>query len=240
MLRRITGLVLIVSVLMPIILGVGSIFLVRQIVADIEDVARVPLQRMNMNLNQAKDALVSARQAFDRAVNNVASVVQKAQQVRNSITSILTDIRIPRLNIPDPSISVPTVSVEWSSALGIRYPSNITIGSTSISIPVPDIPEFTVPVPGLPLVKNVVRDVVGVVDDLTSAVTSITGVKALTENINDAVQQAQVLADRVEGVRERWQTTITLIVTVIVLCLVITYVALTLQVLAKGWQMLTT
>jgi hypothetical protein len=240
MLRRITGIVLVVSVLMPIILGAGSIFVVRQIVADIEDAAREPLQRMNTNLNAAKDALINARQAFDRAVNNISSVVQKAQQVRNSINNILTDIRIPRLTIPDPSISIPTIDVEWDSALGIRYPSKITIGTKSVSIPIPDIPEFTVPVPGLALVKNVVRDVVGVIDDLTGAVTSITGIKTLTDNVNDAAQQAQVLVQHVQDVGERWKNTITLFATVIVLCLVITYIALTLQVLLKGWQMITT
>ncbi len=239
MIRRLVGVVLVVSVLMPIILGVASIFVVRQIVSDIEDVAREPLQRMNTSLNQVRSELEEARETFQRAANTLSGIAQQVQQVRNTITSILGDIRIPRIPIIDPSISVPTVTVKWSSALGITYPSDITIGTRSISIPIPDIPEFTVPIPGLPILRNAVRDVVDVVEDVTGAVSTITNIRALTSNLNDAVQQGRLVADRVQTVGGRWLNTVTIVAVLFVLSLAITYLALTLQVLLKGWQMIT-
>jgi len=240
MLRRIIGVVLVVAVLAPVVLGVVGVFVVRQIIADVEDAANQPLQRMRSDLRQAGDALSDAQQTFQRVANNIATLVQRVQQVQNSVINALTDINIPKITIPDPSISVPTITVHWSSALGITYPSSIDIGSTSISIPIPDIPAFTVPIPGLPIIRNAIRDTLGVINDLSSAVTSITGIKTLTDSIGRAAQQAQTLAERVQNVAERWRNTVILMVTLIVVGFSVAYIALMLQILAQGWAMITT
>jgi hypothetical protein len=75
-----------------------------------------------------------------------------------------------------------------------------------------------------------------VINDLSSAVTSITGIKTLTDSIGRAAQQAQTLAERVQNVGERWRNTVVLIVA----SFSVAYMALMLQILAQGWAMITT
>ena len=52
-----------------------------------------------------------------------------------------------------------------------------------------------VPIPGLPIIRNAIRDTLGVINDLSSAVTSITGIKTLTDSIGRAAQQAQTMTE---------------------------------------------
>ena len=74
MLRRIMGLILIISILMPVILGAAGFLVARQIVADVEDAGRGPLQDINAGLNDMKATLNQAVQAFQGLASEISSI----------------------------------------------------------------------------------------------------------------------------------------------------------------------
>jgi predicted PurR-regulated permease PerM len=238
MFRRLMGLVLIISVVLPLILGVVGVFVVRQIVVDLESAASVPLEKMNRAIDSMKGEFEDAKQAFDRISNRITGIVNAVQSITSQIPSIPTSLTIPRITIPDPSISVPTISVDWDSALGIRYPKDIDIGTRSVSIPIPDIPEMTLTIPGLSSVKNLLSSTFGFLDDIVDSIKDFANIKPLIDDFNEVVAESQSLITQIRSVVSRWLNPLVIIALVIVIWLGATYIASTYERLRKGWEML--
>jgi hypothetical protein len=238
MFRRLMGLVLIISVVMPLILGVVGVFLVRQVVVDLESAASVPLEKMNRAIDSMKGEFDDTKQAFERIANRVTGITNAVQSITGQIPSIPTSLTIPRITIPDPSISVPTISVDWDSALGIRYPKDIDIGTKSVSITIPDIPEMTLTIPGLSTVKNLLSSTFGFMDDIVDSIKDFANIKPLIEDFNDVVAESQTFVTEVRSVFTRWSNTLVVVALVIVIWLGATYIASTYERVRKGWEML--
>jgi hypothetical protein len=185
-----------------------------------------------------KGELEDAKQAFDRISNRITGIVSAVQSITNQIPGIPTSLTIPKITIPDPSISVPTISVDWDSALGIRYPEDIDIGTKSVSISIPDIPEMTLTIPGLSTVKNLLSSTFAFVDDIVDSIKDFASINTLVSDFNEVVTESQSLITQIRSVVNRWLNTLVIIALVIVIWLGATYIASTYERLRKGWEML--
>lgn len=215
MLRRLMGLILIISILMPVILGAVGFFVVRQIVADVEDAARGPLQDINTGLNDMQTTLNQATQAFQGLASEISSIASTLGGIGSSIGSLATSIG--PINLPDVSIHIPVINV-------------------NVTVPIPDIPSFSVP--GLTQLRNVLNSVFGVFSNLTDVVRRIGSIASLPQQLNGVVTKVTALFDDLRNVGAKWLSALSLVAIALLVWVSATYVALVYRWLTTGWRML--
>ena len=133
MLRRLMGLVLNISILMPVILAVAGFFIVRQIVSDVENVVRGPLRDIRTDLDAMKTTLDEASRAFQGLSSQIASIGSSLAGIGNTIAGLAT--RLGPLDILDFNIRIlmimirPMIRRNISSLLsfgtGLRTPAGL-------------------------------------------------------------------------------------------------------------------
>lgn len=215
MLRRIMGLILIISVLMPVILGVAGFFVVRQIVTDIDNATRGPLGQIETRLNDVKTTLNNASQAFQGLSSAIASITSALSGVVNTINVLATSIG--PIDVPDFSVRIPVID-------------------RRVAIPVPDIPAFSVP--GLAQLKSLLSNFFGIFGNVTSVLQRISAIQALPEQLNGIVAEVSLLLDNMREIGGRWLDVLSLIAVVLLFWVSATYVALVYRWISGGWQML--
>jgi len=209
------GLVLIVSILMPIILGVAGFLVARQIVSDIESAARGPIGQINARLDEMKATLNSASQAFQGLSGSIASIVSTLGEIGNAIGSLTTSIG--PIDVPNFSVRIPVID-------------------RRIDIPVPDIPSFTLP--GLTQLRSMLSRIANVFDRLTGVIQRISAISSLPQQLNGIVAELMILANNVGEIANRWLSALSLIALVLLIWVSATYVALVYRWLSSGWRML--
>jgi len=214
MLRRLMGLLLIFSILMPIILGAAGFFIVRQFVADIENAVRGPLSEINAGLEDIKATVDDATQAFRGLSGRIAAIANTLGGIGRAITAVTT--RLGPISIPNISVRLPVIG--------------------RVTIPVPDIPSFSVP--GLAELKSILSSIFGVFNDLTDVVRRVASIGQLPERLNRVVDKATTLVNDVSDVVARWLDTLTAIAIVFLIWVAAVYIALVYRWLSSGWQML--
>jgi len=215
MLRRVMGLIMIVSILMPILLGVAGALIVRQIVADVEDVARGPLRDIRAALDDMKSTLDEASRAFQGLAGQIASIGNTVSRVANSISAIAS--RIGPLDIPDFDVRIPVID-------------------RRVTIRVPDIPAFDVP--GLSQLKRALSSAFGIFDDLVDVLGRIGSIGSLPQQLNGVVANLRALIDDLGAAGGRWLGVLGFIGVVLLVWVSATYVALAYRWLSSGWRML--
>lgn len=214
MLRRLMGLLLIFSILMPIILGAAGFFVMRQFVADIENAVRGPLDEINAGLEDVKATVDDATQAFRGLSGRIAAIANTLGGIGRAITAVTT--RLGPINIPNINVRLPVIG--------------------RVTIPVPDIPSFSVP--GLAELKSILSSIFGVFNDLTDVVRRVASIGQLPERLNRVVDKATTLVNDVSDVVARWLDTLTAIAIVFLIWVAAVYIALVYRWLSSGWQML--
>jgi hypothetical protein len=214
MLRRLMGLVLIFSVLMPVVLGVAGFFVMRQFVADIENAVRAPLDEISAGLEDMKATVDEATQAFRGLSGQIAAIANTLGRISRAITTVTT--RLGPLSIPDIDVRLPVIG--------------------RVTIPVPDIPSFTVP--GLTELKAVLSSIFGVFNDSLDVFRRMASIGRLPEQLNRVVDQMTTLVNDVRDVAARWLDTLTVIGIVFLIWVAAVYIALVYRWLSSGWQML--
>ncbi len=215
MVRRLMGLVLIISILMPVILAAAGFFLVRQIASDVENVARGPLRDIRADLDAMKTTLDEASQAFQGLSSQIASIANSLVRFAGALS--LLNIRLGPLDIPDFSIRIPVID-------------------RTIRINVPDIPAFDVP--GLREVRNILSNIFSVFSDLVAVLRRIGSIGSLPRQLDGVVTKVQGLVDDIGEVGSRWLGTLTFVAVVLLVWVAATYLALVYRWLSSGWRML--
>ncbi len=250
--RRISGLLLILRALAPLliilVLGItGSIVL-----ADVRAAVDPPLATIRGEITEIQATVGEVRDDLNAVSEEVTSLVNALQafSIPNLVPDIPDNLSFPSLNIPNVSIPIPNVSVRFSSTnvagVNIRYPSGLNVGSRNYDLDLPNIPSFSVPLPGLGEVDNLLRTalsgVTGVFDAFDTAFSSI-GVlndtlQTVPDHFNAITSETENLVDNFQRVLVSWGQTL-LIVVVILLVLVIIYLGVpVLDDLTRGWRML--
>mgnify|MGYP005838224213 CR=1 FL=1 len=219
MLRRLMGLILIISVLMPLILGVAGVVIARQVASDMEAATTEPRQRIDERLENMRQTVREASQAFAGISDAVASISGALGAIGNAINALTTRITIPRIVIPD-------ISFDFGWPL------------YRVNIPTPDIPAFSFDVPVLTQIRNVLEDIFSVFDDLREALEAIATISTIPEDLQGITTEMQTMLSQIAQVFGQWTTTLLIIGAGLVLWMGAFYLAMAYRWLSSGWNML--
>ncbi|MBZ0303942.1 MAG: hypothetical protein K8J31_29660, partial [Anaerolineae bacterium] len=118
--RRLTGLLLIVRTLAPVLAVLILYWGYTRIIDDFQ-IAMRPIQSIENEMSALGATIDSAREQFDAAREQVENAVQVVQgfRVPDILPNLSANLSIPSIEIPSISVPVlPTVSVRFSSATG--------------------------------------------------------------------------------------------------------------------------
>lgn len=217
--RRIQGLLLMVRAFTPIIIVLLIAGLAMTFVRDLSAGLAKPIQTISDEAVVIETALTNAKEDFTAVQTTVSALVEDLESftIPNPLSGLSTSLTIPAISVPDlPPIPIPDVSVSWRtrsirypsgldfsftsglditwSNFSVRYPTSISVTTDNLNLSIPDIPSFSVSIPGMSLLRTAVGNII-------NRVTSIFDVfdPALSA-INDLTKTLQVLPDSVETV----------------------------------------
>lgn len=253
MISRLYGLLLLIRGLSPflVILVIGIVGMV--MVNDLSAALDGPIARIQTEIDDVRDAVDSARTQVDAVVADVSSLVDTLSSFRlpDLLPDLPSSISIPTLNLPSVSVLVPTAAVRMCSAnlefTTVSYPCGLNLGSRSVSLNLPDIPTFTIPIPGLNELGDLLSDAFSPITDIFDRGFRpvFAGIQELGETLqvipdtfNSIAAEGRGLLSDVGGVLGQWRQTL-LIVWVVLAVLAVIYFGVPLvSNVTRGWRLL--
>lgn len=249
---RLSGLLLILRALAPvlIVLIVGGTLAV--VLADVRAAVDEPLEQISTEIQAVRSTVAALSDDIAAVSQQVTTLVSALNglNIPNLIPDIPANLTFPTLDPPPINIPVPTASMLTSTTtiagLSITYPSGLSIGSANFSLNIPDLGGFSVPLPGFSQVDDLLRSALSGVNSVFStfrstftSVNNLMGALQLVPgHMTTITEQGELLASNLRAVTMRWAETL-LLVMVILLVLVIIYFGVpVLDDLTRGWRML--
>lgn len=250
--RRLSGLLLILRALTPvlIVLIVGVTLAV--ILSDVRAAAEEPIQNIQAEIGEIADTVEAIRDDIETVNGEITALVDDLTgfSIPNLIPNIPANLSFPSLDMPAINIPIPTVSMRTSNftvgSLTLSYPSGLNIGSRNFRINIPDIPSFSVPLPGLSQLDDALRSALspltGIFDSFNQAFASIGALNITLQLVPDHFttignESGKLMVNLAAVMAGSAQTL--MIVTVILLALVVIFFGVgLLDDLARGWNLL--
>lgn len=228
---------------------------------------------LNATFETAKQQFEVAKQDIDEVLAQLQAFQLPNLLPTLPANIAFPSVNIPDLTVAVPT----SISVQWSSvsfdvteviprncgpldfacrALGdiirtvtrtVQYPSGISISTQNLTLPVPDLPSFTVPFPGFfNSVRNGLNnlfseflDIFNVFDDALTALNELgASLSALPDNFNGLVSEGQQLVSGLQVLLAKWGGLLTLALLVILALMVISFGVTFLELLGRGLRLL--
>jgi hypothetical protein len=254
MFKRLIGLLIILSLVMPPFLAVGTVVVARTAADELDATARVRFERI-------REEIATLRTAVQPIVNTLNAVKNTLTQIRTSINSglnlinqIATSITIPSIsipsinfpqrtiNIPDiPSISLGSIDVFGNDIPLPSFPGyttpNVTFGPFTLSAPT--IPSFSVNIPGLASAVNILRDGYNFLNQTVQSIIDMTGIEKIVTSLGKISTEVEGLGTDVGNVVSDLSEPLRWLGIGIAAWMIITWLALLGSALGYGWRLLT-
>lgn len=248
---RLFGLLLIIRALSPILILLVIAIAVAVILGDLRAAMDEPIQNMKTEFDEIRTTVEDVREDFETVTSEITEVVNALQSfsLPNVIPNIPDFFTIPSLDIPDLTVPVPTVSVQMCSVnIGVRisYPCGITVGTRNVTLAIPNIPSFNVPLPALgaldDTLRNALSGITGIFDVFDEAFASIGELSETLRNVPDSFNaistETQALLDALSGLLVKWGSTLSLVLISLAVLVVIYFAVPFLDDFRRGWRML--
>jgi phage-related protein len=255
MIRRLIGLLIVVSHVLAPVLGVAGVAVARDIAADVDRAANQRLAQINNEVDNIKAAVADITSTFNNIRQAVQPIIDAINGALSVIASIPTQLTIPALVIPDIqfprlTISLPSIpeislgSINLPLGIGrVNLPSfpgfslpNVSIGPVSLVIP--DLPAFNVSIPGLSTVINVLRDAYQYIGRLAKGLFDLTDIRRIITSVNNIGNEVQQFAGDLRQLGSKYGDTVRLIITGAAIWLALVFVLSVVTILPRGWQMM--
>lgn len=252
MIRRISGLLLILRALSPvlIVLIVGGTLAI--VLNDVRAAVDPPLQTIRGEIQEIRTTVDAVREDISAVNEEITGLlnVLGSFSIPNLIPNIPSSLQFPNLDIPSANIPVPTVSMQTSSitiaGVNITYPSGLNIGSTTFLLDFPAIPSFSVPLTILGQLDDALRsalsDVTDVFDSFTTAFDNISDLNVtlqlVPDHVNEITAQGELLLNSLLRVLAKWGETLLLVILALLVLVIIYFGVALLDDLTRGWRML--
>jgi phage-related protein len=255
MIRRLIGLLIVVSHVLAPVLGVAGVVVARDIGADVDRAANQRLAQINGEVDNIKAAVADITSTFSTIRQAVQPIINAVNAALSILASIPTQITIPSLVIPDiqlPRITIPLPGIPEISLGHIDLPLGIgrvdlpsfpgfslpPVSFGPVSLPIPDLPAFNVSIPGLSTVISALRDAYRYIGRLAQSIFDLTDIRRVITSVNNIGNEVQQFAGDLRQIGGKYGDTVRLIVTGAVIWLVLVFVLSIFTILPRGWQMM--
>ncbi|MAS36541.1 MAG: hypothetical protein CL610_21230 [Anaerolineaceae bacterium] len=249
---RLIGLLLILRALAPVLIVLIIGGTVAVVLGDVQAAVDPPLTVIRTEMAEVRDTVEAAGENIEAVSDEVTDLVSVlgSFNLQIVIPNIPANLSFPSLDLPSVNIPVPSVSMRTTTTtiagVSITYPSGLNIGSTTFSLNIPNIPSFSVPLPGLSQLDNDLRaalsGVTGVFDTFDAVFDSVGDLVGtlgqVTDHVSAITEQTDQMTQSLRRVMGRWQATL-MIAVLAVLGLVLLYFGVPiLDDFRRGWRML--
>lgn len=214
MISRLLGLLIIVTVLAPIVLGAATVILARDVLTDIENAAAARGEAINNELDELRASVNAVRGAFNFTANRLQPVIDALDDFRDAIDNIPTGISFP----------------------GFSWPV-LSVGPFSLSIPA--IPAINISAPGFADVVDFLGDSYDQFGRVVSGLSRILNIGDFAEHAQRIAAQTAALAQDVGEAFITRAGPLRTLITALAIWLGVVYIVLLFERLARGWQLLT-
>ncbi|MCC7208796.1 MAG: hypothetical protein IT323_15920 [Anaerolineae bacterium] len=213
MIARLMGLLTIVTILAPLVLGAATVVLARDILTDIENAAAARGQAINDELDGLRSTVNTIRIAFNLTANRLQPVVDALDDFRDFIDDIPTGITFP----------------------GFSWPV-LAVGPFSLTIPA--IPSLNISAPGFSDVVDFLEDSYEQFGRVASGLQRILNIGDFAESAQRLAAETAGLAQDVGEAFTTRAGPLRTLLTALAVWLGLVYIVLLYERLARGWRLL--
>ena len=193
--QRLNGIVMIIYALIPIIIVVVFLITFLTILHDIKSLVSGPLVEINNTLVEVKESTQKAKEEITNIIEPIKTINAEVQEAFEIVEQIPTGVSLPDLGIPDVNLPVkPDVK------LGGGFPPKVNIEMKDVSVAMPTIPGFEVPVVGLQQVKTVLKDNFEILTVFNTIVSGIPNLDSLRDDSQKIVAGVQELVNGIQKI----------------------------------------
>ncbi|MCC6613735.1 MAG: hypothetical protein IT320_09675 [Anaerolineae bacterium] len=219
MLQRLIGLIMILVIVMPVILGVLIVVNAQGLVTDLDKVFAPRVETINDKIESLDDSLAVVQGAADRVSASVREFSDDVNSVADTISSALTlDLHIPLPNLPD--VTIPFFTGD-------------------ITIPLPNLPDLDLEIPGLREVRSFLIDIFAFFQRIGDTLSDLAQVQTVAQTLGEIAHESQALAGEVGSVVSARTSSLVLLLVLFIVWVLMVYLVLVYRWLRDGWRLLT-
>jgi uncharacterized membrane protein len=220
MMRRVTGLVILLILLIPPVGAVLGWVTISGFVSDMQQAASARIAAVNERLEHVDERMTSVQAAASAISQNIDLLIADINAIAETISSALNvNIAVPLPELPDLNITLPVINA-------------------NLSIPMPDLGTLNLEIPGLQQVRDFFEDIFGYFTEMGSLLRDVAEIQTVATDLGAAAGEAAELADDIASVAAEWSGTL---IPLAGLCLgwaALLWLAAVARWLKEGWQML--
>jgi hypothetical protein len=188
--RKINGLLIIIIALMPVILITTFTITLMTVVNDVKTFVNGPINEINTTLIQVRQTASQAGEAIGKSLEPIKEVNQDIKQALKQVDNLYLPEKVSLPNIGIPNLQLP---VKPDVTISGKFPPKVNIKMEDISVTMPTIPGFDIPVPGLKDVKNILENNFIILGQFSEVVGSIPYLEPIREDSQKIVIGVQNL-----------------------------------------------
>lgn len=220
MIRRLIGLLMIIVILMPLLLGAVLFTTAQGFVGEMQTVLEPRIAAINQRVSTIGDSLETVQDAAQRINNSLGGFISDINSVASTIRNTLNiRINIPLPNLPDVRITIPVIN-------------------RSITIPLPNLGNLNLEIPGMRQVRDFFDNVFDFFGRIANTLADLAAVQVVVQDVGVIVAETQQLASEVIAALATYSQGLILALGLFVLWIVLAYLVMVYRYLVDGWRMM--
>lgn len=220
MIRRLIGLMLLITLFFPPVAAASGFFIVRDTVSQVGAVVGTRIERVQNELDDIETAIQNVQDQIAPLAAPINAVVTSIGNLIDDVNDLnIGSLRIPGITLPDFDLNL--------------------FGLGTFTIVIPDIPSVNLTIPGLSALRGLFEDMLQGIETLASAVASIVDLGAIPEMLGDAAAEVQALASDFGGILSSQSGAAVGLSLACALWLVMGYLVALYLGIGTGWRMVT-
>ncbi|MEM9926741.1 MAG: hypothetical protein AAF915_23830, partial [Cyanobacteria bacterium P01_D01_bin.50] len=188
--RKISGVLIVIYALIPMILITAFTITLLTIVNDVRIFVSGPINEINTTLIQVKQTAEQAGEQLGKSLEPIKQVNRDIQEVLKEVDNLYIPDKITVPNLGIPSVKLP---VKPNVKIKSKLPPKVNVKMEDVSVRMPTIPGFDIPVPGLRNVKSILENNFVILGQFNEIVGNIPNLEAIREDSQKIVVEVQKL-----------------------------------------------
>jgi hypothetical protein len=253
MLKRLFGLLIILSLIAPPFLALETVTIAQGIADDLDAAAQQRFTAIDAEANVIATEVTELRQALSNITTSMSVIKLGIMQTLAAIAKLpnqitIPDIILPRVDLPPLLIPIPDIPAFDLITLDLgalgKYPitfPGFVIPDVSLKIPafdLPRIPGFTIEVPILNDIKIFLQTAFQNLDQIIDALIGVTGVQKIADSAGKIATELQGFGGDLQTISSTWSDPIRRLGTIFAVWLILVWIVAVVAYFKKALDLL--